>query len=300
VKCPLFQDTPCVQQWIATLDAVGVCNLQGEFGLTDRVICRDVSPSDIEEGQPGASCNVTGDGSGDPTPALLSVQIGRTSICEGETIDTSEHMRYSLKSYFDRNFHEAQDVFQTGDMIYFAFEVTNPAITIDEITFNQIIISGGADATLVTDTLYWVPEARSRGTNLGSIDFDIFEEVRRPVPAGTPGRLTFGFRLLRTKLQAVSSFLTEGSSDPQPLTIQIVADLLYHGNQKRSVQLSQEVTGATLSEIHVITVMENPAGDLVENGNNDVDADDVSGAVVNSIFSSLVLVILACFTQFLL
>jgi len=244
--------------------------------MTDGVLCRDSDSAEID--QPGANCNFTGS-TGELEPALFSVRIGRTSLCAEAPLDTSVDMTYLLGSYSDSAFTEPQDVFQTGDMMYLTFDVTNPVATIDEITFNQVNILAGAGASAVTDAVYWVAEPRGAGAYAANIDFTLISEVQQPISPNTPGRLALGFRLLRQSLKTVSTFIGVGSGDSSPLVVQVTVDILYHGNQRRTVHLSHDFNGATVSEAVIVTVMDNPNGDVAIEESSPADGASAASAV---------------------
>jgi len=248
---------------VATIDTGSVCNIQGKIDLTDTVLCRDLSIAD--DGQSGTSCNITGNS------ALFSVNIGRTSLCAEDPINTAAHQTYTLKTFFDREFKTPQDVFQTGDMIYFQFDITNPDTTIDEITFNQIKIQAGIWASHVRDVVYSVAEPRGAGTYTHDIDFALINEVKQPVSPGQTATLQFGFRLLRSKLDVVREYVTLGSDGPKSISAKVTVDLLYHGNQKRTVDLSHDITTTTISEEVQLTLV--VGSELGVDANADADAD---------------------------
>jgi len=290
VACSLAENTVCVQQWVATISTAGECNIQGTFSMQDNVLCRDVDPNTVQDGKYGTYCNFTG-GPVSPPTTLLSVSIGKTSLCPGDDTDASGHLAYELQSYFDVELQEQQEVFQTGDMAYFVFEITSPQASIDSITFHQINVRAGSGAGATVDSIFQVAEPRGNASIIPTIDFVILREVHEILPPGEHGRLAFGFRLLRQFLTSVLLALTpDGETDT--LTVEVTVDILYHGNQRRTQKISTlyDVSDATISESIVLTVMEGN-GDVAVT--EDVDSYNASAASIVSVFSPLAYVLMA-------
>jgi len=254
--------------------------------MTDNVLCRDVDPKTVSDDQVGAFCNFTA-GPNSPPPALLSVTIGKTALCPEKAIDASAQLSIKLQSYFDRHFEEPQDVFQTGDMIYFRVDIENPQATIDEVTFNAITINS---QDISPDDLYFVDEIRGNASWIQNIDFEVIEQITRPLSTNERGHLSFGFRLLRQSLNTVYTLLSANAGASGSLTVTVTIDILYHGNQRRSLQFSRSVSGDLLTESHVITVTDNKDG---VDENMDVDGEYNSAISTTSSFSVLFLLIAA-------
>jgi hypothetical protein len=243
--CDQTQDTECEQSWVLTIDTdageTQVCNLQGtiEFS-TGKLDCRDLT--------------TTGLCPGDPT-TNFTISIGATDLCDNAPdVDASAGLVLALDTFYDEDLTVPQAIFQTGDMIYFKLTVTDPISSIDQITFNKIVVKNtGGDH----DDLYVASAPGSLALPEVATTFDldaqfnITDEMREGeadsivLAPGADGVLTFHFRLLRDKLQVVQDLSTPNDMTEQ-LTIEATIDLLYHGNpiianptRRRSITTNQ-------------------------------------------------------------
>jgi hypothetical protein len=233
--CDGTQDTDCIQNWILTINtkpeqAVDqVCNLKGflEFA-TGNLLCRDFANTIVCPQDPNTN---------------FTISIGQTDLCDnGPEADASAGLTNTLESYFDEEYSAPQNIFQTGDMIFFKVIVKDPVATIDEITFNEVLVRSNVDINK-QDTLYKVSHPKDLFTDpntvkLTAVLFNITKEIRQPTDIISPGSeavLLFSFKLYRS-LQALT---TLSSADPeaqaQQLTVEVSLDLWYHGNQKKSI-----------------------------------------------------------------
>jgi len=293
VECCLEQDTPCVQQWIATVSTDGVCNIQGKFEMQDRVLCRDSFTT--LEGQPGNTCNFTGDVVDSPNQ-LFDFKIGRTSLCDEGAVDTGREMTYTLTSFFDEFYLQPTTVFQTGDRIFFQFVLTNPLVSIDRISFNQIIIKADGVAN-VTDTLYSVSAPFEFGSWLNDVEGRTLHESRDPVPAGEPAILQFTFRLHRAKLQSLLPFLSNDQTQTD-VTVGVTVDIAYHGN---GVAKRETLTTSTaISKDAIVTILQgnDPTTENTDDKKEDGEVNDANNASSVYPVSFAVVALFALFVNF--
>jgi hypothetical protein len=253
VFCPGQPGSSCTQQWVATINSDGVCNIQGIFQMNDTLLCRDTEPKwGAGYTYPGLPCNFTGSGK-EPAPAIFQFNVGKTFLCDEEALDTSTSMTYQLLSYSDADFARPTTTFQTGDMIYMQFILTNPSVSVEAVTFNLITLVSGA----TSNTIYSVPEPFATGQWLSGINGEFLSEVRTLVPSGQPAVLEFGFQLSRSQLSSITVLGDNEDDDSISLLVQVSVDILYHGNNKRAVMVNHELNTASISEAAVITIMEN-------------------------------------------
>jgi len=212
-------------------------------------------------------------------------------------VDASAGLTTSLESYFDSDFETPQNVFQTGDLIYFRLIVKDPLSTIDSITFNSIVVRNSELSNY--DTLYHVLNpgdfSTTPTTTINTNAMVNVSEVRHPYPLLTPnsdGILTFQFQLLRSALNVVNTLAALPNEDAQELTVEAMVDIWYHGNgpasfptiTKRS-DVSPSSYGSHFSVSHVQIAFQDAESDDLNNEEGEIVTLD-NNAEVFSLFSS--------------
>lgn len=285
--CNQVQDSECTQHWILTVNTEPqpnvldqVCNLKGSVTFnTGHLLCRDFDSVIGCPGNPNTN---------------FSINIGKTDLCDKDAkeADASAGLSHVLESYFDSEHQIPQNVFQTGDLIFFRVVVKDPVSTIDEITFNGITVTK-ADLTS-PDTLYQVQNPKDTFDNvntvkLTSVGFNVTQEVRQPehdlVSPNTEAVLAFQFKLSRAlqSLSALSSTVNDGA---QQLTVSVTIDLFYHGNQKRTIVARSALPSVSQTQISFFDI-EGETESLVPADNNASPVDDEFDGLFSSA-SSLV------------
>jgi len=231
------------------------------------LICRDYTSEMACSGSPSTN---------------FTIAIGKTDLCDenGKEVEASAGLSTGIETFYDSDRTVPQSIFQTGDMVYFKLSVKNPSSTIDQITFNQIRVYTSADST-VEDPLYHVinPGDLPSAADVFNLDaqFNITQEYRdlSYLEPNAEGDLNFNFRLLRNHLNVVNT-LSSVSADSmtQQLTVEVIIDILYHGNQKRTFVATSNVPAMTHTSISFYDMGEN-AEDL-EPHTNDASAMDAS------------------------
>jgi hypothetical protein len=233
--CDGTQDSDCVQTWILTIntkpqqDVGQVCNLKGflEF-TTGNLLCRDFANTIVCPQDPNTN---------------FTISIGQTDLCDnGTEADASAGLTNTLESYFDEGYSVPQNIFQTGDMIFFKVIVKDPEATIDEITFNQVLLRNNVPP-YHDDLLYKVETPKDLYTDtsthkLTAVLFNITQEIRQPTDIISPGSeavLQFSFKLSRSLVALNTLSSADPEAQAQQLTVEVLIDLWYHGNQKKSI-----------------------------------------------------------------
>jgi hypothetical protein len=276
--CSQVADTECTQHWILTVDTQPnslpqVCDLKGGVTFnTGNLLCRDY---DSVIGCP-QNPNVN-----------FTINIGKTDLCDkdAKNADASAGLSNVLETYFDAEHEVAQNVFQTGDMIYFRVVVSDPVATIDEITFNTVTVTK-PDMTGL-DTLYQVQNPKdsysdSTTIKMSSVGFNVTQEVRQPehglVSPNSEAVLAFQFKLSRS-LQALQSLSSSVNDGAQQLTVSVVIDLFYHGNQKRTIIARSALPSVSQTQISFFDI-EGDVESLIPNKNTEnpvVESDEFAG-----------------------
>jgi len=249
VVCTKDQDTDCEQSWILTIDTQPpgapqqVCNLKGtlEFN-TATLLCRDyLSPTGTV-----SACPIT-------PSTNFTIHLGKTDLCDvAPATDASLGLSETLESFYDSALTLPQAVFQTGDMVYFALTVTNPAATIDRITFNSIKVD--SVSLSAPNVLYEVTTPGDVATfYLHTAKLNVTREIRETmVSPGETGLLTFEFRLLRDVLDSISDSVLNSASAAnlqKDVVVQVIIDIWYHGNDNSMKRSISFVPGAPLPAV---------------------------------------------------
>jgi hypothetical protein len=280
--CDFQQDTDCTQSWLLTIDTNiaenQVCNLFGTVSFsTQQLLCRDLPPS----GGVAPLCP------GTPTPQTnFTINIGTTDLCDdAPDVDASAGLSYVLEPFYDPDWNVPQNVFQTGDMIFFEVIVNDPVGTIDQVTFNTIQLNGPATKKRdpPSDTLYYTATAGDIGSSFANVDFNITREKRSDdshvTPPGRDVILAFQFRLNREYLTTVYGLSPDNS---KLITVEVIIDIWYHGNQRRTVVLAGAQPATTHSSITFYDLANGADADA-ENVNPDEEAveDDVEENILS-------------------
>jgi len=284
--CDQTQDSYCTQTWVVTINTKPnptdsqVCNLQGGIKFTTGILeCRDLSPS--------GSCP------GNPT-SNFTLAVGQTDLCDSKQhqLDATAGLTHTLESFFDSEYTVSQNVFQTGDMVYFQLIVNDPLSTIDAITFNEVSVS---DPTMGhSNSLFLVQnvgDAISESISaVGSqVSFNVTQDLRaHPDVIVTPGVdavLMFQFRLQRDILTAISALSSMTPSDEtSQITVSATVDIKYHGNwKKRSFASSASIpsTSHTMLSLYNWENYEEQEAVIAEQ-QNDFDETSILSLFANS------------------
>lgn len=280
--CAQVQDSECTQNWILTINTEPtalpqVCNLKGAVSFnTGNLLCRDYDSVILCPQDPNTN---------------FTINIGKTDLCDSDAkeTDASAGLTNILDSYFDAEHQIPQNVFQTGDIIYFRVIVKDPVSTIDEITFNEVNVFK-ADLS-DSDLLYKVQNPKDTYDDVDTIKatsvlFNITHEVRQPehalVSPNTEGVLAFSFKLSRN-LQTLSTLSAATNDGAQQLTVSVTIDLFYHGNQKRTITARSALPSVSQTQISFFDIEEGTES-LIPNQNN--VSPVVEGDEFDGLFSS--------------
>jgi len=180
--CGATSRSPCVQRWLVTLNSNTDCidNIQGVYNFVDKLVCRD----NITNGVAGAC--PTG-----VTTIPLIITIHPTQLCASTPVDTSAANSFTLTPYSDAEHSISSVQFQTGETVYWTFEIQNPLVSIKSVTFNtiQLGLSGASDILYNT-------AVTSVGTAVGLN----LQPLSDSISAGQSGTLGFSYTLLRSAL----------------------------------------------------------------------------------------------------
>jgi hypothetical protein len=237
-ECDQTQDTTCEQSWILTIqtyfsaNTVQVCDLHGRLEFTTFALdCRDYATVGACEGAPQTN---------------FTIAIGKTDLCDKNDVvsDASKGLTVGIETYYDAEHSVPQSVFQTGDAVFFKLHVVDPSSTIDQITFRQIRAYATTEHDL--SIVYEVVNAGdlpSSATIDNNVFFNLTQELREPfLLPNNVGELHFNFRLMRKMLEDLNDLSSvDTDSMTKQLTVEATIDILYHGNQKRSIVASTQV-----------------------------------------------------------
>jgi len=294
--CTTDEDTDCEQGWVLTINTqptgapTQICNLKGTLTFsTQTLLCRDTSDaSGLLDCIAAPATNFT-------------LKLGKTDLCDSHTkiVDTAGGMTESLETFYDRDLTLPQTIFQTGDMVYFALKVNNPAATIDTITFNTITVST-ADQTLSNPTiLYQVQHPGDYPSTAGTViktqsQVNISQDVRDSlVHPGQDGLLAFNFRLLRKFIDSLVT-LDSSTSDAmqKEIAVEVIIDIWYHGNDnsvKRVFKTNAPLPAVAHAQIaYYLADMDDFSDDntAVETGVEDYSSFSLSASSSTSVVAS--------------
>jgi hypothetical protein len=237
LECDQVEDTECEQSWILTIDTdpsnvldEQVCNLKGVIAFASGALyCRDYTNVAVCQTYPTVN---------------FSISIGNTDLCDdGSDADASKGLTAELETFYDADLTVPQAIFQTGDMVYFKLIVNDPSSTIDQITFESIELKAqDGNGAPLKDILL---DLSVPTFNVPS-EFNITAEFTTPfLKSGVDGVLQFHFRLLRDVLSVINGLSSASSGDmTQQLTVEATINILYHGNQKRTMVASSNMLPA--------------------------------------------------------
>lgn len=286
LSCGIASRSTCAQRWLVTISSAGSCinNLKGSYNFVSGLVCRDNTTQGVAGGCPAG------------TPTLpLSITVHTTQLCDSTPVDTSSGNSFSLTPYSDAARQISAVQFQTGDKVYWAFDIANPLVSIKAVTINTILMSHSETGT--PDILY---SADAGGvTAIGSaVNLEI-QGIAGAVIAGSHGTLTFNYDLFRSQLPNTVGALTSNNLEVQVAT-SIVVDIEYYGNTKRSVtmelaersamelsNMEEKSAGSGTRSIRVI------AADLMSTSetHNAEDASKLFAADASLLKASLVVVV---------
>lgn len=222
LSCENVARTTCTQKWRATIESAGACidNIQGTYSFKEPLLCRDNTTNGMAGGCPSGTSAVS-----------LSINIRNTQLCTITPVDTSNANSFVLSPYSDATHTLSSTQFQTGDKIYWTFQIVNPLVSIKSVSFNsiQLTLQSGA-----TDILYSSDNGGS--TTIGNAVNLQLQGISGFIAAGSTGTLSFSYDLFRGQLPN-----TLGSLHSENLEIQVatsvVVDIQYYGNTKRSIAM---------------------------------------------------------------
>jgi hypothetical protein len=274
-KCDSQQDSDCTQKWYVRINTGSNCDISGTYTFQDALWCRDVNSS-ISYDDCLASTQ----------PVTYNLRIKKTDLCApAQALDATQDLTAVLSSYVDPARQSAADTFQTGDIIYWDLVITNPQASIDEIEFYQIALDIGGPSDVLLDA--------SNFTEVGVATQLTISEITSVVFAGDSATLTFSYQYLRPALPN-----TVGTLDTDNLSVNVrttvIVDIWYHGNQKRTIELSGAPTQA--SQYKNVRVIENETTETTE---PDTEAEEqlASDNSASSMAASVILVVIALICQ---
>jgi hypothetical protein len=224
LSCGTVARSSCSQRWVVSIaSAVGcISNIKGTYNFREPLVCRD----NITNGAAGACPKGV-------TSIPLSISVHDTQLCDATPVDTSSTSSYTLTAFSDAAHSITSVSFQTGDKVYWTFDVVNPLVSIESVTFNSIqlsLTSGGS-----SDVLY---NAAAGGLSAVGNSVNLqYQEISSTIAAGSTGSLSFSYDLLRANLPNTVGLLQTNNYEVQIATA-VVVDIQYHGNkQKKSVAM---------------------------------------------------------------
>lgn len=233
LSCGTASRSTCSQRWVITISSAGACinNLKGAYNFESALSCRDNTTNGEAGGCPPG------------TPTLpLSISVHTTQLCDSTPVDTSSANSFSLTPYSDATRTITAVQFQTGDKVYWTFDIANSLVSIKAVTINTILMSHSQ--TGATDILY---SSEAGGiTEIGTAVNLETQGIAGAIPAGSRGSLTFSYDLFRSQLPNTVGALSSDNLEVQAAT-SIVVDIQYYGNTKRAVAMdlsSMEVQSA--------------------------------------------------------
>jgi exosome complex RNA-binding protein Csl4 len=264
--------TDCEQAWVLVINtqpadpADAVCNLAGKVEVnTYTLFCRDYQPIQACAGAPETN---------------FTIVIGTTDLCEhsSEEADASKGLTYSMETFLDAEMTTPQNVFQTGDFVYAKVIVSDPQATIDTVTFNFVTVKSADPASSVHTDVYALPAHGSYASikaDGDAVGFNVTQEFTTPYLApGNTAELQFRFRLDRDDLDVIQHLSSADPSDmTQQVTIEAILDINYHGNQKRSISLTNSNSVPAVAH-SMITFYDMEVVEELEGHNNDQTAED--------------------------
>jgi hypothetical protein len=297
--CNTQEDTDCEQSWILTINTQPnpsdpqVCNLKGKLTFsTQNLLCRDLTDASNTV-LPCIAFPVTN----------FTLSLGKTDLCDSndKVVDTAGGMTEVLESFYDADRSLPQNIFQTGDMVYFNLIVNNPSASIDTITFNSIRV-GSATFT----PLYWVDTPGTTDPTYihtsPTSQINTTTEIRDSlVRAGQDALLQFNFRLLRNVIGSLVDLSTITAGDMQrDLTVEVVIDIWYHGNEhsvKRTLRTNAPLPAVAHAQIAYYLSDLGDAGDdnnqAVDNVIEDENGFSLTAAAPNNMVATGLVFILA-------
>eukprot|EP01112_Ceratiomyxa_fruticulosa_P012959 TRINITY_DN3615_c0_g4_i2.p1 TRINITY_DN3615_c0_g4~~TRINITY_DN3615_c0_g4_i2.p1 ORF type:complete len:1722 (-),score=439.31 TRINITY_DN3615_c0_g4_i2:330-5495(-) len=241
--CTNNAPSDCVQQWIAEIDLdsdPSICNIIGQFTFSDSTLmCRDSSFGNV----------TTCPGNSAATLISFGLQVGATNLCvdQGLTLDVDT----SLATFSDPNYSQSSLSFQTYDMVYLTATIVDAVGTIDSVTLNDLRIVDSLHSS--QDVLYSL--YGSANVNAAAAKFSV-AEVTTSVSPNNPAVVYMNFQLGRSVFPNTVGLLGSSNIFSQSLSIQVTVDILYHGNQKRTVQMNMESSKATPTSSILINVVQ--------------------------------------------
>lgn len=202
----------CQQQYVMRIDPHTGCNLGGNYQFNITLTCRSMA------------CNV-------PTDAgSYSVRIYDTDVCGVGGIDVGLSTG-ALLPFSDAAGTTPSSTFLPNQKVYFAFTLSSDAVTIDSMVVEKIT----AAATSTSDVLYDLhPLTTAPGTSAeGAAASLALIPAITPASPGTDCTLWFSLQLV----DAIPSFRVLPSA-AATVTMTVIVDITYHGNQKRTMELS--------------------------------------------------------------
>jgi hypothetical protein len=209
--CTNDTNSLCTQQFIMQINPTTGCNLGGQYVFNISLICRAL-----------ACLSTYNAGS-------YSVRVYDTDVCGVGGVDV-ELADGSLLPFADAAGQNPSSAFLPNSDVYFAFSISSDAVTIDDITVEQIT----ATSTNVEDVLYDTSPGPGLPKGLqvkGQAAGLTITPAITPAAPGVEAVLWFHIQLV----DAISSFRVL-PSQAAVVSVSIIVTLDYHGNNKRSVQ----------------------------------------------------------------
>jgi len=225
--CTNVTNSVCTQQYVMSIAPNGGCNLGGNYVFNITLFCR---------------VNACG---GNYNSGSYSVLIFDTDICGVGGIDV-ELANGALLPYSDAAGTIPASSFNPNQWVYFAFTISSDDVTIDSLVVEQIT---AADAAGDTDILYNLNAVGSAPgvTAEGTAASLAITPAITPASPGVDVTLWFQVQLVNS----IPSFRVLPST-ATAVTITIVVDVTYHGNTKRTVEMTASVTSSQgLADIYI-------------------------------------------------
>jgi len=221
-QCTNDTNSQCAQQYIMQINPRTGCNLGGQYVFNISLICR------------AGSCLST------YNAGSYSVRVYDTDVCGVGGVDV-ELADGTLLPFADAAGENPTSAFLPNADVYFAFSISSDAVTIDDITVEQI----SAQSTNVVDVLYDTSPGPGLPTGMqvkGQAAGLTFTPAITPAAPGVEAVLWFHVQLV----DAISSFRVL-PSQAAVVSMSIIVTLDYHGNNKRTVEYTLTSNGQASS-----------------------------------------------------
>jgi len=237
-NCPTTANSVCIQQFEVLISASTslsepLCSFEGTYTFSTELICSDVD-----------TCTPT-------TGPVIEIELAPTDVCSAPVVDTSATAQMTLVSFKDAAFGTPTTAFETGDTTYWSFAVVDPNVSIDTLTLNTVKLSLVTPDTGV-DVIY------EKGATAGDSPItnkivSLTQVTTGVISPGSKGVVTFGLKLNRVNLPNTVGQLLVGAAIKQ-MELEVVIDIGYHGNMKRSVTGVASLNDGKVSNVATFVV----------------------------------------------